>query len=346
MHPRRRSRHLYALAPVLVLALCLGVAGGATAAARPRSAHRGTGDIAPVPMRTFAPGDGKVLVGVSPPNVGQGYHSFLHYVGLSRAALINRFTTPNGDFGWILDEFSRADVTGVISWNFPGNGTQWSIASGRYDAYIRTVATEVRAFGRPLLIRLNWEFNGTWYPWSAVGKNRQHSPGNSPKEYVAAWRHVVNLFRGDLNVSFVWCPAIVGSLRGPSMRLRNWYPGAAYVGWVGLDVYLGSVSWQAMQHGRNALDDDYTFAAQRNRPVMIAEWALSTPGTGDDPSAVSAFLTWMRNHPLVQAQLWFDYNGIDDGGVDHGIGNFPRSAAVLKRAFRSGGFVVTGVALG
>ena len=41
----------------------------------------------------------------------------------------------------------------------------------------------------PLVIRLDHEMNGNWYPWS------EDQAYNSPGEYVAMWRHVVDRFR-------------------------------------------------------------------------------------------------------------------------------------------------------
>ena len=52
------------------------------------------------------------------------------------------------------------------------------------------------------MIRFAHEMNGTWYPW-AEGVN-----GNGPGDYVAAWRHVVGVFRRAKvsNVTWTWAP--------------------------------------------------------------------------------------------------------------------------------------------
>ena len=46
--------------------------------------------------------------------------------------------------------------------------------------------------------------NGSWFPWSE-GVN-----GNRAGEYVAAWRHVHDIFTavGATNVTWVWCPNV------------------------------------------------------------------------------------------------------------------------------------------
>lgn len=100
-----------------------------------------------------------------------------------------------------------------------------AIAAGRYDLWIRTYASEVRAFGHPVIIGFAHEMNGGWYPW-----------GKQPGAFVAAWRHIVTLFRqqGATNVTWLWTPNVVSKY---PRSLRHYWPGSKYVNWVGLDGY-------------------------------------------------------------------------------------------------------------
>ena len=54
--------------------------------------------------------------------------------------------------------------------------------------------------------------------------------------FAAAWRHVVDVFRaaGAGNVTWLWDPNVQYAGGAP---LRQWWPGAAWVNWVGLDGY-------------------------------------------------------------------------------------------------------------
>ncbi len=47
----------------------------------------------------------------------------------------------------------------------PRNMSLASIASGRYDAYLRSYALAVKAFGAPVILSFGHEMNGHWYPW-------------------------------------------------------------------------------------------------------------------------------------------------------------------------------------
>ena len=85
-----------------------------------------------------------------------------------------------------------------------------AIIDGTYDAYIRSWATGMAALPYPVVIRFAHEMNGFWYPWC------EQSNGNRPGDYVAAWRHVHDLFAdaGAHNVTWLWSPNVT-------------YPGAA-----------------------------------------------------------------------------------------------------------------------
>ena len=43
-------------------------------------------------------------------------------------------------------------------------------------------------YEKPLYLRFAHEMNGGWFPWG-VGTN-----GNGPADYVAAWRHIHDIF--------------------------------------------------------------------------------------------------------------------------------------------------------
>ncbi len=82
---------------------------------------------------------------------------------------------------------------------------------------------------QPILIRFGHEMDlGGNYPWA----------GQAPDEYVAAYRHFVDLFRSNdvNNVLWVWSPA--GTLEAP-----DYYPGDDYVDYAGLTI-LQFLPWE------------------------------------------------------------------------------------------------------
>jgi mannan endo-1,4-beta-mannosidase len=103
-----------------------------------------------------------------------------------------------------------------------------AIAAGRYDRYLRSYADSVRDFGHPVVIGFANEMNANWWSWG-YGHTR-------PSEVVAAWRHIVTLFRrqGADNVTWLWTIEADGSSTVPP---APWWPGSGYVTWVGIDGY-------------------------------------------------------------------------------------------------------------
>src|SRR5581483_11611117 len=82
------------------------------------------------------------------------------------------------------------------------------------DAFIRQRADAIAALAQPLFIRWFWEMDGN--------RNLQYS--ESPAVYIAAFQHIVTLFRqeGATNVSWVWCPNASGFSDGSA---QQYYPG-------------------------------------------------------------------------------------------------------------------------
>ena len=110
-----------------------------------------------------------------------------------------------------------------------GSASLSSIASGSEDSAIKTWAQQAAAYGHPFFLRLDWEMNGGWFPWGTTSSNQ-----NTPADYVAAWRHIHDIFSaaGAANVTWVWCPNLEGNSSTPYSKL---YPGDAYVDWTCLD---------------------------------------------------------------------------------------------------------------
>lgn len=110
-----------------------------------------------------------------------------------------------------------------------------AIAAGRYDNYLRTYAEAVRAYKHPVILSFGHEMNGYWYSWGYT-----HT---SPEDFVAAWRHIVTLFRtlGAKNVTWLWTINTIHE-KNHVPSPGPWWPGGSYVNWVGVDGYYTSPS--------------------------------------------------------------------------------------------------------
>ena len=110
----------------------------------------------------------------------------------------------------------------------PTDASIAAIAAGTYDDYLRSYANSVRDFGHAVVIGFGHEMNAPWYSWGYGHV--------APSTFVAAWRHIVTLFRsqGADNVTWLWTLQADERGTGP---IASWWPGAQYVTWVGIDGY-------------------------------------------------------------------------------------------------------------
>jgi hypothetical protein len=192
-----------------------------------------------------------------------------------------------------------------------------SIAQGAHDSYIHAWASAARAWGHPFFLRFDHEMNGWWqFPWA------EQTNGNKPGDYVAAWRHVHDVFsqEGASNATWVWCPNISSAKTTP---LDELYPGDNYVDWTCMDGYnFGSDNgnqWQSFSQifAGSAFNDNHnTYDELLNvapdKPIMIGETATSRDG-GDPAAWVSDALGTQlpQTFPNIKALVWFNWNAGD-----------------------------------
>jgi hypothetical protein len=194
-----------------------------------------------------------------------------------------------------------------------------AIASGRWDSLLRERARACAAFGGPVFLRWGAEFNGEWNPCYG------HAAG-----FVAAWRHMVSVFRsaGATNVRWVWCPFTVQRpRRGGPDDWRPYYPGDRFVDWVGMDGYNWGTtrSWSRWQPFSEIFGPLYTDYAKR-KPLMICEVASAERG-GDKAAWVADMGAQLAGRfSKVRTVVWFDTNKETDWRVD--------SSEAALRAFR------------
>jgi hypothetical protein len=189
-----------------------------------------------------------------------------------------------------------------------------AVASGRYDSYLRGYANAVRSFGGPVIISFGHEMNATWYQWG--------NAHTSPRTFVAAWRHIVTVFRasGADNVTWLWAINVIK----PSERIASpgpWWPGSSYVTWVGLDGY----------YSNSGLDFRSLFGptlavvhALTRDPVLITETGVA-PAVSREAKIPNLF-AGIRAARLL-GLVWFDAVGTRDWRLRNAA-----DAAAFRRA--------------
>jgi hypothetical protein len=229
-----------------------------------------------------------------------GIEQFGHDVGRP-PNLVSYYSGWGEKFQRSFAETAGSHHATVIVQVDPTNISLAKIAAGKYDSYLTSYADAVASFRHPVVISFGHEMNGFWETWGY-----HHTPAAT---FVAAWRHVVTVFRQQKasNVIWLWQVNSSSSQTGP---VRDWWPGSQYVNWVGVSGYyyvpadtFDNVFAPVISSVRQFTQD----------PLLIAETAVG-PQAGQTRGIKDLF-TGVRLQDYL-GLVWFDqhsYGGLYKG---------------------------------
>ncbi len=213
---------------------------------------------------------------------------FMTYCGLNRisqawfmrlAATLDRYPGTMPQIGLSLGRDGR-----------PEEHYEHRVAAGEFDEQIAVLCRGLKSLGRPVFLRIGYEFNG---PWN----------GYAPETYIAAWRRLVNAFRerGVDNVATLWCFA-----PGGRPNYMDFYPGDDYVDWWSIDLF-------SPRHFTAAITLRFTRdALEHKHPIIIGE---STPRHVGVLEGEKSWETWfapyfryIRDNPHVKGFCYINWD--------------------------------------
>jgi hypothetical protein len=218
------------------------------------------------------------------------------------------------------------------------------LAQGDGDRYLVNLNRRIAEYGQPTYIRLMAEMNQANNGYAAFDKSgRSRGPSHSTAQFKQAWRRATLILRGGPveeidaklralglpavqanaeelprpQIAMVWVPQTRGTPDIPANMPRAYWPGGAYVDWVGTDFYsrFPNFHW---------LDDFYRDFP--GKPFVFGEWAL---WGADDPGFVTRLFDWIGSHPRVRMVL-YNQGKLTDGPFR--LNRYPRSKAALRKA--------------
>jgi hypothetical protein len=222
---------------------------------------------------------------------------------------------------WVTAPATRDDLADgripLVNWE-PAGVSFDDIINGELDETIEARAEGVKSLDAELILDFAAEMN-----------EQEGWGGHSPEKYVAAYRHIHDIFeaRGATNVVWAWCPNNTDSAASPSAL--SYYPGDDYVDWTGFDGYNWGSStddfrWQSFEE---VFSDVYDKLATLGKPIIIGEMASDETG-GDKARWIGDVIPTLRNRfPLVKALVWFDV----DKERHWQIASSPSSLAAYQR---------------
>jgi hypothetical protein len=202
---------------------------------------------------------------------------------------------------WLWQTWKQAPQTLVISSApFPEVG-DWSLAAcarGKYDQYWTQFGRNAAAAGMAdrTVVRLAWEFNGTWVAWSA----------QNPVHFVRCWRHIVSSAESTAP-KLRWDWTVNRGIGDALSDATKAYPGNKYVDYVGIDSYDGypavttKAGWEKQLNGNQGLRYWAKFAKAHGKRLTVPEWGLypgyawKGHGGGDNANYMTKMFGFFRS---------------------------------------------------
>jgi hypothetical protein len=299
---RRHHRWGQVAGMTAVTVLVIGVAGGAyamtTARSHQPSSPAGTAvtSAGGLPIGVFAPGEWNSWSPVQKfsQQAGQPVHYVLDYMG------------QDEPFPARLGQLAAAHGAEPVLQLMPSMSMA-AIAAGRDDAYLRSLAQQVRHYGHPVVLSFAPEANGSWYQY---GWTR-----TAPTQYQAAWKHVMAQFSGVHNLT--WMDTVNISYQGSGPLADYIIPGVM----IGIDGYYGFSSGNSFESvfGQTLAE----VRARTHAPVMISETAIM--GSTNQAAYIPGLVQGARDNHLA-GLIWFN----QDRGPRQHWPLTPAGAAALR----------------
>jgi len=197
-----------------------------------------------------------------------------------------------------------------------------SILSGQWDGYLASFAASAKNYGGQVILVPFGEMNGNWDIWGGtVG-------GNTPQKMINAWRYVHKFFTLSSNVKFGWDVNNESVPDTKANAISAYYPGDAYVDYVGISGFNFGNPWQSWQ---SVFSAPISTVKQYNKPVYIFSTA-SSQGAGkaqwiaDMGAGVSQY--------GIAGWVWFNENKECDWLVGSDTASFSAFQAITAQAGR------------
>jgi hypothetical protein len=232
------------------------------------------------------------------------------------------------------------------------------IAKGHGDDYILRLNQSIAASRQVVYLRLFPEMNGNWNPYSAYNSDGSYrGPSHSTHSFRKAWRRVVIIVRGGKRrainralvdhgmprmyrastnhgrvyarkdvphvlprpkVAFMWVPQTTGSPNVPGNQPSDYWPGARYVDWVGIDIYSAYAS--------AAIPAMKSFYRRWHRwPFVVGEYS---PWDNDQSGRFTRRLfRWAERSRRVRALIY--YRSVSPGNA-FDISHWPKARSVIR----------------
>jgi hypothetical protein len=291
---------------------------------------------------------------------GQGGYTAGHIRAFERQsgkhpAVFNYFISWNASestFHWLgfrLDDAERAGAHAMLSVSTDNPALSPRVlARGGGDRFLVGLNRLLAEHGRVVYLRPLSEMNNANNPYSAYdGSGRLRGAAFKPSWFKMAWRRLALIERGgpvaeidarlrrmglppvrtgatqlpQPKVALMWVPLSYGNPETPANHPKHFYPGGAWVDWVG-------TTWYSPYRTTAAIHSFYGFPRWRRKPFAFAEWGV---WGADEPGFVRQFFGFLKSHSRVRMAVYYQSASLKP---EFALANHPASRAALRRAVR------------
>jgi len=179
------------------------------------------------------------------------------------------------------------------------------VLRGDWDQYFALFASEARIYGDPVILVPFSEMNGNWTSWGGTVN------GNSPEKHIAAYQRIRGFFRDVPNVFFGWSPNSNSVPDTAANQMELYYPGDAYVDYVGVDGFNFGTPWVTFPQIFSGVLE--RLKAYR-KPIYIFSFA-SAGGERKAAWISEALGVEIPKYPEIKGWIWFHENKEHDWRV-------------------------------
>lgn len=285
-------------------------------------------------LASAAPAAACITVGVYQDNPASSLRPLDRSVGAGITVISTYLTAGQPLAQSLITTANRDNASLLVTWEPDGGhdgATQphyrlSNVAKGHYDASLRALVAQLRTVHHGAVLRPMPEMNTQWYAWSGTVN------GNSPREYVAAWRHVrkvVSAARGGSHIKFLWAPYVQSIPDTAGNQLQAYFPGASEVDLVGASGYnFGAQAPLTWTDPGTLFGSTYAaIESLAQKPFWLAETGSTAIG-GDKAGWILSLATLQQTAmPELAGVVWYD--------VDDPTGDFRLRGAPVTNAFKS-----------
>jgi hypothetical protein len=158
------------------------------------------------------------------------------------------------------------------------------IIDGEFDSRLAAWGQAAAAQPFPILVEFGTEVNGFWFPWNGKWNGGGATAGygdpalpDGPERFRDAFRHVHDVIaaQGADNLTWFWHANDDSWPRTPWNTIASYYPGDAYVDWIGVSDY-GPLTFDERfrRSFASAMDRVYPqlAALSPDKPIAVLEY--------------------------------------------------------------------------